>query len=386
MPLSFKNEIVHNVDREVSLTKPQLEQMLELTPKVNWNSLFQPKWIVLCVLVFQNSSHTLLTSYSKRILQEQYNPAVVILLSELTKLAVSLYFYLKESSLMSIQELIASSALMSLPALIYFINNWLVFIALKTLPPPVFSTLAQLKLLTTAIFSVIMLQKRISPSQWRALGLLSIGCVLVQVDTCMLIVVEKPGIGVLWSLAGTFTMILYACLSGFAGVYFEKVLKAKTHGLSLWARNIQLGFYSILAACVSLAYSRQEFSDAGIFNGFSIYTFGIVLASSSGGLLVALVVKYGDNIIKGFATAFAIILTYFVSVLYFGERLTVDSMIGTWNVVFSVFLYSSGSTNMIIENDHRSTIHEDEDKIPIIKNWDAESPGSANLFRRPAIA
>ena len=46
--------------------------------------------------------------------------------------------------------------------------------------------------------------------------------------------------------------------------------------------------------------------------------FYLVDLNATGGLLVAMVIKYADNILKGFATSLAIILTSVVAVFLFG--------------------------------------------------------------------
>jgi UDP-sugar transporter A1/2/3 len=53
---------------------------------------------------------------------------------------------------------------MSFPAVLYFVQNTLGFIALVHLSAPMFSVLSQLKILTTAAFSYVLLGRDLS---WR---------------------------------------------------------------------------------------------------------------------------------------------------------------------------------------------------------------------------
>lgn len=39
-------------------------------------------------------------------------------------------------------------------------------------------------------------------------------------------------------------MVIACCLSGFAGIYFEKILKGSAP-VSLWMRNVQMGVFAI---------------------------------------------------------------------------------------------------------------------------------------------
>ena len=51
-------------------------------------------------------------------------------------------------------------------------------------------------------------------------------------------------------------------------------------------------------------------------------------------MLVAAVVKYTDNILKGFATSIAILLTCLVSSFFFGFRITELFLMGASLVVY----------------------------------------------------
>jgi len=59
-----------------------------------------------------------------------------------------------------------------------------------------------------------------------------------------------------------------------------------------------------------------------------------------GGLLVAVVVKYADNILKGFATSLAIIVSCVVSVFLWGFVISAQFALGTSLVLGAVYMYS----------------------------------------------
>ena len=65
-----------------------------------------------------------------------------------------------------------------------------------------------------------------------------------------------------------------------------------------------------------------------------------MVLQATGGLIVAMVVKYADNILKGFATSLAIIFSCAVSIYLFDFHLTLQFALGTLLVMASVFLYS----------------------------------------------
>jgi UDP-sugar transporter A1/2/3 len=173
---------------------------------------------------------------------------------------------------------------------------------------------------------VFMLRRQLSLVQWFALFLLFIGISLVQVEN-MTSTTPKQDVNAVYG----FLAVIIACkfqinnqiissyfyflgtFSGLAGVYFEKILKGSD--VSVWIRNIQLGVF-------------------GIFFGI------ITMILSDGTEVKALVVKHADNILKGFATSSAIVLSCIVSMLLFDFQLTLLFTVGAGLVIFSIFLYS----------------------------------------------
>lgn len=88
------------------------------------------------------------------------------------------------------------------------------------------------------------------------------------------------------------------------------------------------------------ANDRDNISEKGFFFGYTTLVWINILVQSSGGLLVAVVIKYADNILKGFATSAAIILSCVASVYLFNTQIDFLFGMGTLLVVVSVFLYS----------------------------------------------
>ena len=79
----------------------------------------------------------------------------------------------------------------------------------------------QLKLLTTAAFSVLFLHKRISVVQWISQIILFVGVGIVQLQDHMEPSISTPHNAS--STAGLGGVLFASLLSGFAAVYFEKV-------------------------------------------------------------------------------------------------------------------------------------------------------------------
>ena len=145
--------------------------------------------------------------------------------------------------------------------------------------------------------------------------------------------------------------VLSACMtSGLAGVYFEMVLKgSKT---DLWIRNVQLSFFSFLPALLPVFMPNfnpfsvnlnpiSPPSSQGVFANFGFWAWAVVLTQVVGGLVTALVIKYSDNIMKGFATSLAIIFSFIAGVILFHFQVTLSFVVGTVVVVGATYLCTS---------------------------------------------
>lgn len=232
-------------------------------------------------------------------------------------------------------------AKLMVPALLYTIQNNMLYEALENLDAATYSVCYQSKILTTALFSVFLLRKKLSATKWGALLLLTSGVALAQLsglsaedsrEAHETAAGQSPILGFMCVMAA-------ACTSGFAGVYFEMLLKgSKT---SLWIRNIQMGIPSIVLSIVSvLVKDWKPVTQKGFFHGYNGVVVAVIILQAVGGLVVAVVVKYADNIRKSFATAVSIIISCTLSALLFDFKPTFTFLLGSAMVVGSVFLYT----------------------------------------------
>ena len=83
----------------------------------------------------------------------------------------------------------------------------------------------------------------------------------------------------------------------------------------------------------------QEVAANGFFYGYTTMVWTSIANNALGGLLIAAVIKYADNILKNFATGGSIILTTIVSCLVFAESVSTLFMAGVFAVCYSVALF-----------------------------------------------
>lgn len=234
----------------------------------------------------------------------------------------------------------------SVPSLLYIIQNNLLYISASNLDAATYQVTYQLKILTTAFFAVVILRRSLRNTQWGALILLVIGVVLVQLaqssDTTLPSGREQN------HLLG-FSAALSACfLSGFAGIYFEKILKDSD--ISVWMRNIQLSLLSLPFGLITCFVNDGEMlQKQGFFFGYDLFICYLIVLQAGGGLIVAMVVKYADNILKGFATSLAIIISCVASIYLFNFNLSFQFSIGAILVICSIFMYSHQPKSAFVE-------------------------------------
>lgn len=134
--------------------------------------------------------------------------------------------------------------------------------------------------------------------------------------------------------------VVISCLSsGFAGVYFEKILKGTS--ASVWVRNVQLGVFGTALGLLGLWWNDgPTVASHGFFFGYTGMVWCVIFNQAFGGLLVAVVVKYADNILKGFATSFSIIVSTVLSVHLFGFHVDLLFSLGAGLVIGAVYMYS----------------------------------------------
>ncbi len=312
------------------------------------------KWVSLVLLVIQNTLLVLLMRYSRTRPRAEgellYVSSTAVVCAEVTKVVISAGAFVHEQglemALATVLEEIQHPDMLKLavPGLLYTIQNNLLFVALSNLPAAVYQITYQLKIITTAIMSVVLLNKTLNRYQMVSLLLLTIGVAMVQLaNSSSSSGGEKSGQTQDQSVQSPFlglVCVLLACLtSGFSGVYMEKVLK-KGRPVPLYVRNIQLSLMGVVLGLFAVFVSDwQKVLENGFFQGYNSIVFYVVMLQAGGGLMIAVVMKYADNILKGFATSISIVLSTWISTILFNFHLTLFFMCGATIVMSAVFLY-----------------------------------------------
>ena len=336
----------------------------------------------------------------------QYNIAVVIVLQEAFKLGLCALVIGATDGARGVFAALANLtelARVAVPAACFTLQNNILYVALSNLDPLLFQISYQIKTLLTALLSVRMLGRSLSRWQWASQLLLMAGIVLVQLSEES----SRAAAAAATAAAATSTaaaaaaaaeahrlladaeapvppppppppmapprnvalgmaaVLIAAFSSSFASVFFERILKEATprrapwpeggDGLiadkprraSLWERNVHLCAWTVPMNVLLAVLQRQPgdalFADP--LRGFEASTWGVVVVNGLGGLLVAVVMKYANNILKGFATAGAIVLTGALAPAFaLGPPPNWHLVVGGSLVVGSVIMYSGAAT------------------------------------------
>lgn len=357
-------------------------------------------------MAIQNSALTIIMHYSRVSVppSHRYSAATAVLMNEILKGAISLIIALIRTDI-SAYDLVQAPLLsgqnsysqiytfrlrklwkevwspdcwkLSIPAILYgknitllnpeiatymnnnaiVIQNNLQYVAASNLVAATFQVTYQMKILTTAAFSVLLLRKKLFSNQWLSLLFLAIGVGVVQIQGGVdnQLGVSARASTALLEMNGMkgFLAVVAACFtSGLAGVYFEMVLKNSQ--TDLWIRNVQLSLFSLLPALAPIIFTQNGSGyDAGkgfissLFNNFGAWAWATVFVQVLGGLVTAMVIKYSDNILKGFATSLSIVISFLASVALFDFKITITFILGSAIVLIATWLYNQHSSSLV---------------------------------------
>jgi len=221
------------------------------------------------------------------------------------------------------------------PAVLYVMQQLFILVALSSLDAPVFQVSYQIKIFISAALSILLLQIQLTLHHWVSLIVLFCGVVLVNLRDAV-----KDERNEHHNIFLGLVCIIFASFStSFAGVYLEKILKGSNH--SLWLRNLQLSSYgTVLSVIVCWTQDKEEILKNGVFHGWTPLVWLAVIFQAAGGFLVAYIIRYTNNLAKGFATAVSTVVSCALSGPLFGWEPTIDFGIGAMLVVASTAMYS----------------------------------------------
>lgn len=334
------------------------------------------KMFTLALLVLQNAGLAIIMRYSLvfQDMDNKYMTSTAVLMAELMKLliaSVACFLFDAGGNWNKFASVVKNEGgglhdwgKLSVPSVLYTVQNSLQYTAMSMLSAPVFQVCYQMKIITTALFSVVLLNRHISGLQWGSVFSLAVGVALVQISQQ-----DTSIAGGNNSILGIVAVTVGCMTSGFAGVYFEMVLKSSR--ASIWLRNIQLAFIGTFMASASCMINdwdgivgTNDGSPGDFFRGYNHIVWGVITFQAAGGLIVAMVVKYADNIIKNFATSFSIILSSMVSAYLFNDvRVNFFFVLGASIVMGATYAFGHKPPVRVVSRHDLEDLMKDSDDV-----------------------
>ncbi len=342
------------------------------------------KTVSLVLLVVQTTSLVLSIKYSTLHAGPRYLASTAVFWMEVVKLGCALLvvFYQKRASVTDFttclrQEVGSFSELvkLSVPSFLYTVQNNLLYLAIANLDAPTYQVTYNAKILTTGLFAVLLLGRRLSVIQWASLVLLVVGVSFAQYvpGAAAAVSAASAALPGATSKALGLAAVAIACVtSGFSGVYFEKVLKSSA--TSLWVRNIQMSLSSVPLALLSVWWTDGDKVAANGFNyGYNWIVWQIVFNQAGADLLLLFFVFSNQTVsrriacgcrdqirrqcckrcessivppppfdlsLKAFAAAISIISSALFSAFFFDFVISPYFVIGATLVLAATYVYS----------------------------------------------
>uniref|UniRef100_A0A1L8DEW5 Putative udp-galactose transporter n=1 Tax=Nyssomyia neivai TaxID=330878 RepID=A0A1L8DEW5_9DIPT len=323
--------------------------------KPNFSNLFPSRssaFIFISYIALFVNQGILVTASQNENNKYNYNTVTAVLLTELLKLIVSTCLYCKDNSLKSLWcEVISGTKVVVLyfvPAFLYCLYNNLAFVNLSKFDPTTYYLLLQFRVVITGILFQMIFKKYLSRRQWLSLLLLTLGCMVKQVnfssngDASERATNAKNTSGFDFSINAVFilTQTLCSCL---AGVYNEYLLKREDTNVNIYVQNVIMYFDSIVCN-VSVLLLQGELVDAFQMDSlkavFRPNVIVIMVNNAAIGIVTSFFLKYMNSIIKTFASALELFFTAILCFFLFSMPIYFNTILAIGIVSFAVFMYS----------------------------------------------
>ena len=259
-------------------------------------------------------------------------------------------------------------------ATLYAINNNLTFYIYTMSDPATFSLFKSMTSFTTALVMYFFLSRPIHRGQWFAVVFQCAGLVVFQYDPCKGSPLYPALVYGLLTIAVAITTV--------SSVWNDHVLKSAN--LSLNGVNVFLYAFGI---CLNFLFFIRERMMGGpaFFEGYSWQACLVVFFNSIIGIAITLVYKFGDALVKTFASSITAVLLLAVSVMFFGLESNIVTWTGALVTVVATYMYltDKGPTQPSDKQAHQQKV---EPPTNASKHVNAEHTNTNNWQMRYMLA
>lgn len=254
----------------------------------------------------------------------------------------------------------------AVPALLNAVEGNLTYIVLRYVDAATVSVLWNLKILLTAVLFRYVLKQPLSELHVLAIILLILGVLTSQSDRFRQIGSNTSNDS--QSLVfGLSIALIGLTLSSCASVFAEWALKRQADCPFLW-QSVQMYSFGVLFNALGLMLvDGNRLLSGGFFHGYSFWAVSIIVVNSIGGIFMACILKYLDNIACVYSHSMAMMFTTLLSIIFFSFSPSLEFACGLGILVISMYLYHHPLAQVVKEKDASvSCTSTEEAESPIV--------------------
>ncbi|KXJ11115.1 putative UDP-sugar transporter protein SLC35A5 [Exaiptasia diaphana] len=155
---------------------------------------------------------------------------------------------------------------------------------------------------------------------------------------------------------GHILVLVQCALSSLANIYNEKIFK-EDDGMkqSIYVQNSKLYFFGIIFNFFTLVIKpdfHRHLFECGFFSGYNIQSTILIFVTAFFGLVVALILKFRDNMFQVMSFQLSNVFIITSSVLFFDFHPTLEFFLVAPIVLLAIFIFNAGKNgNTLRQND-----------------------------------
>ena len=275
-----------------------------------------------------------------------YNTTSVVFITEALKLLIAAALCVKTHTARRLIEITVSRWKLLLwyliPSVLYCTSNNLVFINLRHFDPTTYNVLQQLKIVLTGLLFQTIFKKKLSPKQWFAIILLTVGCATKQFGAAK---GSFAGFHDIINPRGALLLLQIGC-TALSGVYNESLIKTDENDLHIMIHNVFIYVDSVLCNFFVLICRGREHDLINVRELSNIFAQPLVLAvvinGAVGGIMVSLFLKHFDSIVRVFTSSIEMALMAIVCWFSFKTPVDLWTVLSIFVVSFATYLFAKG--------------------------------------------
>ena len=183
----------------------------------------------------------------------------------------------------------------------------------------------------------VLFSKKLSRIQWISLLLLTLGCIIKQLNLNKL---SSVSFSININLALIMVQVFCSC---FAGVYNEYLLKGNSGDVPFMLQNVFMYTDSVISNVMVLGFTghlQSAMTSSSISSILQIKVICIIVNNAAIGIVTALFLRSLNSILKTFASALELMFTAVLAWIMFGIAVNLFTVIAIAIVSFATLLYA----------------------------------------------